>query len=45
MHKVDVLLIAALTAAALWTVMTARLLRAVVALAENHRNFRGQTRA
>ncbi len=33
MYKVDVLLIAALTAAALWTVMTARLLRAVVALA------------
>ena len=33
MHSVDVMLIAALVAAALWTVMTARLLRAVVALA------------
>jgi NADH:ubiquinone oxidoreductase subunit 6 (subunit J) len=33
MYRVDVMLIVALVAAALWTVMTARLLRAVVALA------------
>jgi len=33
MHTVNMLLVAALVAAALWTVMTARLLRAVVALA------------
>src|SRR5664280_1858275 len=33
MHTVNLLLIVALVAAALWTVMTARLLRAVVALA------------